>query len=63
VVSVDGRPTVFVALTGQGGTSVEARAVRLGAADADLVEIAEGVASGEGVVTDGVFALKSELFR
>jgi cobalt-zinc-cadmium efflux system membrane fusion protein len=63
VVSVDGRATVFVAALGQGGTSVEARAVRLGAADAELVEIAEGVAPGEGVVTDGVFALKSELFR
>jgi cobalt-zinc-cadmium efflux system membrane fusion protein len=60
VVSVDGRPTVFVA---QGGTAVEARTVRLGAADAELVEITEGVAPGEGIVIEGVFALKSELFR
>jgi cobalt-zinc-cadmium efflux system membrane fusion protein len=63
VASIDGRTTVFVASAAQGGSSVEARPVRLGAADADLVEVAEGIAPGESVVTDGVFALKSELFR
>jgi len=60
VVTVDGRPTVFVA---HDETSVEARAVLLGAKDGTRVEVASGLAPGERIVVQGVFALKSELFR
>lgn len=60
VVSVDGRPTVFVA---HDATSIEPRAVILGAKDATRVEIASGLLPGERIVVQGVFALKSELFR
>jgi hypothetical protein len=37
--------------------------VRLGANDGDETEIMDGVAETDEVVTDGAFALKSELFR
>jgi cobalt-zinc-cadmium efflux system membrane fusion protein len=60
LVQVDGKPTIFVA-TGDGG--VVPRPVELGAESRDLVEIKSGVKAGELVVTEGVFALKSELFR
>jgi membrane fusion protein, heavy metal efflux system len=57
---VDGKPTVFVA-TGPGEVSV-ARVVP-GATDGDRTEIMSGLEPGARVVTGGVFALKSELFR
>jgi len=60
LLQVDGKPTVFVAVD---DTSVVPRTVELGAESRDLVEIKSGVAAGERVITDGVFALKSELFR
>jgi len=60
VTSVDGKPTVFVA---HDETSVEPRAVGLGAKDGQFVEILSGLQSGERVVVKGVFALKSEVFR
>jgi membrane fusion protein, heavy metal efflux system len=60
VVSVDGRPTVFVS---HDATSVEVRSVTLGAHDAAVVEIVAGLKPRERLVVDGVFALKSELFR
>ncbi len=60
VVQVDGKPTVFVAID---ATGVVPRPVELGVQGADLVEITSGIAEGDKIVTDGVFALKSELFR
>jgi cobalt-zinc-cadmium efflux system membrane fusion protein len=60
VTRVDGRPTVFVMIDGE---TVEPRTVKLGAEDHDEVAILEGVRQGEKVVTGGLFALKSEIFR
>jgi len=60
VTSVDGKPTVFVA---HDALSVEPRPVRLGGQDGDRVEIMSGLQEGDRVVTSGVFALKSEIFR
>jgi cobalt-zinc-cadmium efflux system membrane fusion protein len=60
VTRVDGTPTVFVAL---GEHRVEPRRVELGLSDGTRVQIVSGLHGGERVVSDGVFALKSELFR
>lgn len=60
VVLVDGEPTVFV-VTEPG--VVEPRAVTLGPQDAKGVEVTSGLTEGEKIVVEGVFALKSELFR
>jgi len=60
VTSVDGKPTVFVA---HDALSVEPRAVTLGGQDGDRVEVIAGLSEGDRVVTNGVFALKSEIFR
>ncbi len=60
IVQVDGKPTVFVAVD---ETGVVPRAVELGVQGSELVEIKSGLAAGDKVVTEGVFALKSELFR
>ncbi|MCB9567030.1 MAG: efflux RND transporter periplasmic adaptor subunit [Myxococcales bacterium] len=60
IVQVDGRPTVFVVVE-EG--AVVPRAVEVGIRDPDLTEIRSGLELGEVVVTDGVFALKSETFR
>lgn len=60
VTTVDGKPTVFVA---HDDTSVEVRTVVVGARDPTRVEVKDGLSPGERVVTKGVFALKSEVFR
>jgi cobalt-zinc-cadmium efflux system membrane fusion protein len=60
VTYVDGKPTLFVA---ESPTLVRVAKVELGANDGQLVAIKEGVSPGEQVVTEGAFALKSELFR
>jgi cobalt-zinc-cadmium efflux system membrane fusion protein len=60
LLQVDGKSTIFVA-TGDGG--VVPRPVELGVESRDFVEIKSGLTAGEQVVTEGVFALKSELFR
>lgn len=60
ITFVDGKPTVFV---GAGPTSVRVVTVQLGAADGDETEIVTGVKETDEVVTEGAFALKSELFR
>jgi cobalt-zinc-cadmium efflux system membrane fusion protein len=57
---VDGKPTVFVL---HDANTVEPRAVTIGPEDADRVAIREGLQEGARVVTTGMFALKSELFR
>ncbi|MBC8070966.1 MAG: efflux RND transporter periplasmic adaptor subunit, partial [Deltaproteobacteria bacterium] len=60
VVLVDGHPTVFVAIAP--GT-VDSRRVTVAAEGVHWIAIREGVREGESVVVEGVFALKSELFR
>lgn len=60
LVQVDGKPTVFVEV---GERAVTPRTVEIGAQGPDFVEIKEGLTAGERVITEGVFALKAELFR
>ncbi|MEY4575593.1 MAG: hypothetical protein RL701_296 [Pseudomonadota bacterium] len=60
VTSVDGKPTVFVV---HDELAVEPRAVELGRQDGHQVEVLKGLNAGERVVVNGVFALKSEIFR
>jgi membrane fusion protein, heavy metal efflux system len=60
ITFVDGKPRVFVAV---GPQAVRVTTVLLGANDEDETEIMDGVGATEEVVTDGAFALKSELFR
>jgi len=60
VTFVDGKPTVFLA---QGEDRVVPTQVTLGGTDGAEQEILEGLAEGDNVVVEGVFALKSELFR
>lgn len=57
---VDGKPTVFIAET---NNRLVATLVELGREDANRREIKAGVNAGQMVVVDGVFALKSEMFR
>ncbi|HEY0133335.1 MAG TPA: efflux RND transporter periplasmic adaptor subunit [Nannocystis sp.] len=60
IVQVDGKPTVFVAVD---DTGVVPKPIELGVQGADLVEVTSGLNPGDRVVIEGVFALKSELFR
>lgn len=60
ITYVDGRPTVFLALA---ATKVVPTAVQLGLSDGSQQEIVSGLRESGTVVSDGVFALKSELFR
>lgn len=60
IVQVDGKPTVFVAVE---DNAVVPRPVESGVRDPTHVEIKSGLQEGERVVTAGVFALKSEIFR
>ena len=60
ITFVDGRPTVFVAA---GPNTVRVVNVQLGANDDDETEIIAGLAASDSLVTEGAFALKSELFR
>jgi membrane fusion protein, heavy metal efflux system len=60
ITFVDGIPRVFVAI---GPHSVRVTRVQLGASDGDETEITDGLNETQAVVTDGAFALKSELFR
>lgn len=60
IVQVDGKPTVFVAVD---DTGVVPRPIELGVQGADMVEVISGLKVGDKVVIEGVFALKSELFR
>lgn len=60
IVQVDGKPTVFVAID---DTGVVPKPIELGIQGADLVEVTSGLNPGDRVVIEGVFALKSELFR
>jgi cobalt-zinc-cadmium efflux system membrane fusion protein len=60
VTWVDGSPTIFV-VEEEGRARV--RPVRLGLDDGSRVELAEPLEPGVRIVSAGVFALKSELFR
>jgi len=57
---VDGKPTLFVA---SGAHAVRVVKVELGTTNGHETEILSGVKPGDQVVSEGVFALKSELFR
>jgi membrane fusion protein, heavy metal efflux system len=60
ITFVDGKPTVFVSA---GPNSVRVVSVELGANDGDETEILAGLDARDMLVTEGAFALKSELFR
>ena len=60
IVTIEGRPVVFVAGP---GSAYSRRSVELGRSGGGLVEVRAGLAPGEQVVTDGAFLLKSELAR
>lgn len=60
ITFVDGKPTVFV---GAGPNAVRVVSVQLGANDGDETEVLSGLKESDEIVTEGAFALKSELFR
>jgi len=60
ITYVDGKPTVFVK---SGENAVKVVKVELGVTNGQDTEATSGVSPGDQVVSDGVFALKSELFR
>jgi cobalt-zinc-cadmium efflux system membrane fusion protein len=60
ITFVDGKPNVFVAET---DVRLVPTPVTLGESDGKNQEIVSGLSGGQVVVTGGVFALKSELFR
>jgi cobalt-zinc-cadmium efflux system membrane fusion protein len=60
ITFVDGKPTVFVAV---GPNAVRVVSVELGVSDADQTEVLAGLSDADQIVTEGAFALKSELFR
>jgi len=60
VTNIDGNRTVFVYHAPDG---IEPRTVRVGGRDAERVEILSGLRTGESVVTSGVTALRSNVFR
>jgi membrane fusion protein, heavy metal efflux system len=57
---VDSKPTVLVLIA---PGLVEPRAVESGPEDGERVSIRQGLHVGENVITDGLFALKSEIYR
>ena len=57
---IDGKATVLV-LNGPG--LVEPRAIEAGPDDGELAVVRQGLRAGESVITGGLFALKSEIFR
>jgi cobalt-zinc-cadmium efflux system membrane fusion protein len=60
VTVVDGQPTVFVS---DQPTAVRAVPVQLGQTNGNQQQVTSGLKQGQRVVSKGVFALKSELFR
>jgi membrane fusion protein, heavy metal efflux system len=60
VTFVDGKPTAFL-LVSPG--LVEPHAVELGPEDGERIVIRHGLRAGDSVISDGLFALKSEIFR
>jgi cobalt-zinc-cadmium efflux system membrane fusion protein len=60
VTYVDGRAVVFVA---EAKGRVRTAQVQIGASDGKQLEVVEGLSDGQEIVSEGVFALKSELYR
>jgi RND family efflux transporter MFP subunit len=60
VVEIEGKKGVFVP-EGSDGRTFAFRAVKLGRAAGDRVEVASGLSQGDTVVSKGAFTLKSEL--
>lgn len=60
IAFVDGKPTVFVLAAPDRAVVTE---VTLGSADEEVQAVTSGLEEGAEVVSSGVFALKSELFR
>jgi cobalt-zinc-cadmium efflux system membrane fusion protein len=60
ITFVDGKPTIFV-VKGEGVVRVVG--IKTGFADGNRTEVTDGVNPGQSVVSEGIFALKSELFR
>jgi cobalt-zinc-cadmium efflux system membrane fusion protein len=60
VTHVDGKPTVFLQ---KAPHRIEPVEVVLGAEDGQSREIVQGLQTGDRIVSEGVFELKSELFR
>lgn len=60
ITFVDGKSTVFVK---SGENAVRVAKLELGTTNGPETEVISGVNAGEEVVSEGVFALKSELFR
>lgn len=59
LVQIEGRPAVFI----QAERGFRPQAVELGVTDGERVEVRRGLNAGDVVVTEGAFALKSELQR
>lgn len=59
IVQLEGRPAVFT----RAGRGYRPQSVELGVTDGDNVEVRQGLHAGDNVVTEGAFALKSELQR
>lgn len=60
VLTLDGRPAVFVPVAGEPGAFTK-RAVRVGDAVGGRVPVLEGLAAGDAYVAAGAFLLKAEL--
>lgn len=60
ITFVDGKPTAFLVVA---PGLVEPHAVELGPDDGDHVAVRQGLRAGDSVISEGLFALKAELFR
>jgi cobalt-zinc-cadmium efflux system membrane fusion protein len=60
IVTIDGKPTVFVAVADD---AVQIRPVTLGTTGEKYTAVVKGLNEGERLVVSGAFALKSEIFR
>ena len=64
VQMLDQRPVVFLATPdAKGGVRIERRDVTLGGTVGGRAQVLQGLTSGETIVTDGAFAVKSEFSR
>ncbi len=60
VTRIDGKPTVFVM---HDKNTVEPRQVQTGPEDAHRIAVISGLKEGDRIVMDGMFSLKSEIYR
>jgi len=63
IAAVQNGPTGKMVFVQRGVNDFEARAVKLGEEQGEIVTVLEGVSAGEQVVTKGSFVLKSEMER